>query len=42
MAKYEKTFKGEFNQILNKIHNGILSGSLSASYEDGSEFSIGK
>jgi hypothetical protein len=42
MAKYEKTFKGSFNQILNTIHNGILNGSFSASYEDGSEFSVGE
>ncbi|NLO42316.1 MAG: hypothetical protein GX109_04710 [Bacteroidales bacterium] len=42
MAKYEKSFKGEFNQILNKIHNGILRGSFSASYEDGSDFSVGE
>lgn len=42
MAKYEKTFKGDFNQILNSIHNGILRGSFSANYEDGSDFSIGE
>jgi hypothetical protein len=42
MAKYEKTFKGDFNQSLNKIHDGILHGSFSASYEDGSDFSIGE
>ncbi|MCK9477955.1 MAG: DUF6054 family protein [Firmicutes bacterium] len=41
MAKYEKTFKGDFNQILNRIHNGILHGSLSASYEDGSDVFAG-
>lgn len=42
MAKYEKTFKGDFNQLINTIHNGILNGSFSASYEDGSEFSVGE
>jgi hypothetical protein len=42
MAKYEKTFKGNFRQVLNNIHNEILHGSFSASYEDGSEFSIGE
>ncbi|MDD4493018.1 MAG: DUF6054 family protein [Eubacteriales bacterium] len=40
MAKYEKTFTGNFNEILNSIHNGILNGSFSASYEDGSNFSV--
>ena len=42
MAKYEKTFKGNFNQIINLIDNGILNGSFSASYEDGSSFSVGE
>ena len=42
MAKYEKTFTGNFNEILNSIHNGILDGSFSASYEDGSNFSVGE
>jgi hypothetical protein len=42
MAKYEKTFKGNFDQSLSSIHNGILDGSFSASYEDGSDFSVGE
>ncbi|NLB80084.1 MAG: hypothetical protein GX800_00370 [Clostridiaceae bacterium] len=42
MAKYEKTFKDNFNQILNSIHDGILHGSFSANYEDGSDFSVGE
>lgn len=42
MAKYERAFKGDFNQIINSIHNGILNGSFSATYEDGSSFSVGK
>jgi len=42
MAKYEETFTGNFNEILNSIHNGILDGSFSASYEDGSNFSVGE
>ena len=41
MAKYEKIFNGNFGQVLDSIHNGILNGSFSASYEDGSEFSVG-
>jgi hypothetical protein len=42
MAKYEKTFKGDFDQVLNSIHNGIVGGSISASFEDGSDFSVGE
>lgn len=38
MAKYEKTFTGNFEQVLNVIHQGILEGSVSASYEDGSDY----
>ena len=38
MAKLEKTLYGDFNQILNKIENGILNGSMSASLEDSSDF----
>jgi len=41
MAKYEKTFTGNFDQILSKLHNGILNGSFSASYEDGSDYLSG-
>lgn len=38
MAKLEKTFLGSFDSVLARIHDGILSGSVSASYEDGSDF----
>lgn len=38
MAKYEKAFTGDFEQILETIHQGILEGSMSASYEDGSDY----
>lgn len=41
MAKLEKTLTGNFNQILDKIEHGILSGSISASLEDTSDFVIG-
>ena len=37
MAKYERYFQGDFDTVLERIHNGILSGSFSASYEDGSD-----
>ncbi|NMA37553.1 MAG: hypothetical protein GX942_04520 [Papillibacter sp.] len=39
MAKYERSFRGDFNEALSWIHNDIISGSASASYEDGSDFS---
>lgn len=38
MAKYEKVMQGNFNEILNRIENGILNGSVSASLEDESDF----
>ena len=36
MAKYERTFRGDFLSVLNRIHEGVLDGSMSAEYEDGS------
>ncbi|QSX06874.1 hypothetical protein JYG23_05350 [Sedimentibacter sp. zth1] len=38
MAKYERNLKGNFNELLSIIEEGILHGSISASYEDGSNF----
>lgn len=40
MAKYEKRLKGNFNELLNWIHNDISNGSVSVSYEDGSSVII--
>jgi hypothetical protein len=40
MAKYERSFKGDFNEALNWIDSDILNGSASASYEDGSDFNL--
>ncbi len=37
----EKTLSGDFNQIIKKIENGILNGSMSASLEDSSDFYSG-
>ena len=42
MAKLEQTLRGNFNQILNRIEDGILSGSMSATLEDSSDFCIGE
>ncbi len=42
MAKLERRLSGDFNQILQKIENGILSGSVSATLEDSSYFHSGE
>ncbi len=41
MAKYEKALEGNFNELLDWLHNDITRGSISASYEDGSSISMG-
>lgn len=41
MAKLEKTLTGDFDRLLEHIQSGILNGSMSASLEDGSDFSDG-
>lgn len=41
MAKLERTLTGDFSQIVKKIENGILNGSMSASLEDSSDFYSG-
>lgn len=41
MAIYTRSIDGEFSETLEKIHNGILDSSLSASYEDGSDWEKG-
>ena len=41
MAKYETSLTGDFDGLLGIIHNGIIKGSLSASYEDGSDIECG-
>ncbi len=42
MAKYECHLRGDFNHILTYLHDGILEGSASASYEDGSDYVSGE
>lgn len=39
MAKLERTIHGDFDEILNRIENGIINGSASASLEGRSDFS---
>ncbi|MDO5479691.1 MAG: DUF6054 family protein [Clostridia bacterium] len=41
MAKLEKTINGNFDEILYKIEDGIINGSVSASLEESSDFRIG-
>ncbi len=38
MAKYEKRLTADFDSFLRYLHDGILNGSMSASYEDGSDW----
>lgn len=40
MAKYEKRFKGDFDKFKSYIHNSIINGSSSVTYEDGSYYFI--
>lgn len=41
MAKYERRLTGSFGAVLARLHDGILNGSASASYEDGSDYAAG-
>ncbi len=38
MAKLERTIRGDFYSLVNKIEKGILNGSSSATLEDASDF----
>ncbi|MBR5089011.1 MAG: hypothetical protein IK093_06250 [Ruminiclostridium sp.] len=38
MAKIEREINGDFNIILNAIHNSVMGGSLSATLEESSDF----
>ena len=41
MAKYEVSFNGDMETIAQRMHEGILGGSISASFEDESYFESG-
>ncbi|SDY92436.1 hypothetical protein SAMN05660462_01260 [Proteiniborus ethanoligenes] len=41
MAKYERRLKGNFNELLDWLHRDITNGSVSVSYEDGSDITMG-
>lgn len=38
MAKFECSLKGNFDELLQAIETGILTGSMSAKFEDGSDW----
>lgn len=42
MAKYERRLTGDFDATLAWLDQGILDGSASASYEDGSDYADGE
>lgn len=42
MAKYEKHLQGDFHELLQQIHSDITKGSVSASFEDGSDITLGR
>ena len=42
MAKFEKEIDANFDDILEKIEQGILKGNISASLEDSSDFKLEK
>ena len=42
MAKLERTLTGDFNQVLSRLEDGVLNGSISASLEDSSDFTVGE
>ena len=41
MAKIERYINEDFDQLLSKIENGIINGSMSATLEDASDFRSG-
>lgn len=41
VAKYEKHLTGNFDELLELVTDGVLNGSMSASYENGSDWTNG-
>ena len=41
MSMLERTLTGDFDTVLDRLHQGVLDGSMSASYEDGSDYAAG-
>ncbi len=42
MAKLERRLTGDFDAVLDALDRGILEGSVSATYEDGSDYAAGE
>ena len=42
MAKLERSLEGDFDRVLARLHDGVLNGSMSVSYEDGSDVTMGE
>ena len=42
MAKLECDLTGDFNRVLSRLEGGVLNGSVSASLEDSSDFTVGE
>ncbi len=40
MAKYEKSLQGNFDQLLDWLHKDITGRSVSASFEEGSDYTL--
>jgi len=40
MAKFEHRLHGNFDTVLDYFHSGILGGSATASYEEGSDYAV--
>lgn len=41
MAKFEQELSYDFDHLLDYLHDGILAASISATYEDGSDYRAG-
>ena len=41
MAKFEKSLTGNFDEFVRYMHEAITGGSVSATFEDGSDFVVG-
>ena len=42
MAKLECDLTGDFDRVLSRLEDGVMNGSVSASLEDSSDFTVGE
>lgn len=42
MAMLERDIRGDFDAVLEQLHEGVLGGSVTATYEDGSDVAMGE